>query len=1070
MPQLRDIEEFKTSLQQLGDEARILEQWGETAVDDPLPVQGISEDLAALMSDSLEAVSDSADAAEPPSPEQLLDADSAGGDFTDFLDTMKLDEPDALPLSAAGEEADVSGLFNGLDTADYQDEPVAADTIPPDGAASPDAGEFSLDAMDAALADFGSGDADLSGESTALPEIPEPAGFEDLSGEFGLGDEVSPATEPPSEPPPDVSADFSDLADFAPSDLAELAIDAAATVAGDDFGMADFDATDLAEPTGEVPDPLSATLPDSDVFDPTADFGTVDDAVAASPAEPDDFDSFDLGGGVDGTAASADDGLPSLPDLDDLAFGEALGKGGLDDLDHQLEALDKPSPEAENFSIDNSWGNDFNIPGFEMKTPGDAAKPGKPTAAREPEAFRPKAGDAPIVKPVDLSEEQVDALQDSLLAYPLNLRLAIEDMLANDKGTTEQQAELVWMLVDGRSARDAAHLVSRVFKRTIHVPAGYEKRTGAALEAEKGSLAWIFRHSILPALQVILLVAAGLGALAFLGYNFAFRPLYANHIYSQGYEQLEAGNYPQSRSYFERADRYWIFKTWYYRYAAGYVDQAQYERAAEMYKFIMLRWPGEKQAALDWARMESGKRFRFAEAERILQEYILRNDYFHRDALLLTVLNYLNWADFEEQDYDGGNQTQIAELLEKARLQLASLMENYGQQDGYLELFGLYLIRAERFSGTNNLRMVLPVASYYLANSGRSDFSADTLAEIAAYLIMHGQRDYVAELLQAANGLDEMLPELHTATAAWYKLINMPERERGALENAVFTYRRLAETDAFGMTPRRQQNFIRSMIRLSEMRKEAGEFLDTEALLVEAVSEYERALEGRRFRPAAEFGMAYSHLGDLYYEVHGRFPEALEWYRQAEANFYHTERTDYRRGYIYYDAYASGTRNYPRALELFYRAGLDAEASPYLLLATGNTLYQRGDWFAAQAYYGMLRARIQQALAQITMPRPQEQEIHNELVDLLMVALNNQGAAMYRISQRMGDPAKRAEAMYAFSESARYWDSLSRDQVSMRRSETRNLGYLNLDFVLHPSRAIDIGIYPEIPSDMHFPQ
>jgi len=86
MPQLRDIEEFKTSLQQLGDEARILEQWGETAVDDPLPVQGISEDLAALMSDSLEAVSDSADAAEPPSPEQLLDADSAGGDFNRRLD------------------------------------------------------------------------------------------------------------------------------------------------------------------------------------------------------------------------------------------------------------------------------------------------------------------------------------------------------------------------------------------------------------------------------------------------------------------------------------------------------------------------------------------------------------------------------------------------------------------------------------------------------------------------------------------------------------------------------------------------------------------------------------------------------------------------------------------------------------------------------------------------------------------------------------------------------------------------------------------------------------------------
>jgi hypothetical protein len=44
------------------------------------------------------------------------------------------------------------------------------------------------------------------------------------------------------------------------------------------------------------------------------------------------------------------------------------------------------------------------------------------------------------VRDVSLTDNQVDALQDTLLSYPLNLRLAIEDILANAKGTEAQQS------------------------------------------------------------------------------------------------------------------------------------------------------------------------------------------------------------------------------------------------------------------------------------------------------------------------------------------------------------------------------------------------------------------------------------------------------------------------------------------------------------------------------------------------------------------------------------------------------------------------------------------------------
>ncbi|MBU0934101.1 MAG: hypothetical protein KKI09_16075 [Spirochaetes bacterium] len=1055
MPQLSEIEEFKASLRTLGDEETTLERWGESMVDDPLPEQGMPDDLASLMTDSLDAVASSGAGLDEPSPDELLDAGS--DDLNNFLQDLRLeDEGGAEDQSSVPADTSDADLFSGLDTSDYSNESMSdLDSIMDQSADVEDAEIFDASALDSALdgLDLGNTDASNPVDIPDFSDLDEIAALDapdssfadsvepvdstetlDSSDSFGLPDDFADFNTPEAESI-DELGDFeadADLMDTARADVPDSAVD---DLGGLDLGDMDFNT---------APDPADDSinaLPDAEV-----------------PEELDDFDSFDLSG----ESASG-----SLPDLDALDLGGATFSpaGSADDLDNQLAALDEAIPETDNFSIDNAWGNDFHIPGFEMNDPKEAAKPAKPLITDTASAFAAK--DAPVkAKPVELNEEQVDALQDTLLSYPLNVRLAIEDIIANDKGTLEQQQALIWMLVDGEAAKEAAKIASRIFKRTIQVPPGYEKLTGAALEAEKSTLSYIFRHSILPALQVILLVAAGLGALFFLGYNFAFRPLYAHYLYDQGYEQIEAGNYPQSWTYFEKADGYWIFKSWYYRYAEAYQENMQYDRTADLYYLILQRWAKEYDSALAWARMESEERYNFAEAERILNTHVLNTDYFNRSALLLMTHNYLNWADYEEQKYDGGNRAFITERYERARIQLAGLMEKYGQQDAYIELLMLYLIRLERTAGGNNLSVVLPLADYYLANMKRSNFSAASLAELSAYLVGHGQRDRVYDLIMAAWAKDEYLPELHVASAGWYRLTNMPERERGALENAVFSYKRVQEQNPVELTPRRLQNYVRSMIRLSELRKASAEYLDSEAILVQAISEYERAVKGRRFKAAAEFGKAYSHLADIYYEQHADYARALLEYEKAELNGYRTPATDYRRGYIYYDSYELGSRDHAKALELFYRAGLEELPGQYLLLATANTLYQRGDWFAAQAYYNLLIGQVQQKLTAISQPQPQEKASHGELVELMMIARNNMGASLYRISQRMGDPEKRSDAMYAFSESARLYDSLSRDQLSMVRSETKNMGYLNMDFVLHPGRGIDIAIYPEIPMDM----
>jgi tetratricopeptide (TPR) repeat protein len=248
---------------------------------------------------------------------------------------------------------------------------------------------------------------------------------------------------------------------------------------------------------------------------------------------------------------------------------------------------------------------------------------------------------------------------------------------------------------------------------------------------------------------------------------------------------------------------------------------------------------------------------------------------------------------------------------------------------------------------------------------------------------------------------------------------------------------------------------------------DSGEILDASENLNTAIGRYERALAERRFKPAPEFAKSYSLLADIHYRDWRDFPAALANYEKAEQHGYTRPETDYRQGFIYYQDQTQPSME--KALQFFYRAGLEREPSPYLLLATGNTLFERSNFFAASGYYSMLVNQVQHELDTINLPRPQEKRSHEEIVELLMVARNNLGVAKYRTAERMGDARQRSEAMVEFLASAKLFDSLSRDQVRMTRSETRNLGFLNTDFVLHPQRGIDLALYKDLPMEMIFP-
>lgn len=1072
MPKLQDIEQFKSSLRGLGNETETLNRWGETWQNIEPPPQGVPDDIAALLDSELDEESTAVE-----SPEETIEATSESADFTSFLDelniedapsTEEMDNPADVPEPQDSDDFSVpESLLQGLDTLS---EETAEEAVSEDA---------SVD--DFAIPEDLSGDveasAEISLEEPSVEDLSPDASLDDMSLDGMSFDDMPPVDMPPVDMPPEGAPTEADstIDDFGLGDLEAFAEQPQDSPEGglesetEDFSVPGFldEPASVEESTEPVLD-ASQQAPE-DAFDIPEDISSgaepagMEDAfdLGSQSLETDSFDQFDLGGGSP-PGSSADSSIP------DLGAGDFSLGSGLDEMDGQLASLDGETQAADTFSLDADWGGDFSIPGFEMGSDKKSAftektaRPGPATAASF-DTRTPTYHEEKKARPVELSDAQADALQDTLLSYPLNLRLAVEDIIANSKGSQAQQSDLIWMLVGRSSAKDTAKFAGQILKKYIEVPSGFAKRTGASFEAEKGSLRYIFIHSILPVLQILVLVAVAAGALFYLGYSFIYKPLKANSLYAEGNRQIELTKYSESMEFFEEADTLWPMKSWHYRYAESYAGKKQYPRAEKMYERLLGRWPKETKAALDYARMENAT-FSFDKADSVLRTYILEWDYFNKDALVLSAENYLGWAEFEEQRYEGPDTKLISDLYAKARLQLATLMEHHGRTDSYLELMLKYLIRTERASGEDKFTDISPLATYFTDNP-KSQWSAATLAELAEYLLDRKQTEHVNQILLSAVDRDGALPEAHVAMARWRRQSGFPKDELKALEFATRFY---AESELkTGLSTKRTKRYIESLIRLGELHRMDGRSLDAEEAYNNAIEHYEQSLEGLRFKRNKEFGKVYALLADIYYAERMEFPGALSLYSKAEEHDYRTPETDYRRGYIHY---MQPSDDGLTSLQLFYRAGLNTDASPYLQWATANALYNRKDYFAAQGYFTALANRLQFELDNLALPSPQTKPSHGEIVELLMMTRNNLGVALYRVAERMGDVRRRADAMYEFTESARLHDSMTRDQTSMLRDDSRNLGFLNLDFVLHPMREIDLVIYKAIPSEMDYPR
>ena len=564
MPRLKDLDRFKSDLAALSHEDEILTRWGEKREYPPLP-EGAAENEAAASPASSSKHS-------PPTPKASA-------------------RPKAVEAPDEGLPPDFATLLAGLP---LEEEPPESEPISSPEAAEIPSAEASAGEEAEDLGDLG--DLDLESLDEAAPAVP------------GAVDEKPPAEQeaPTIDEIPEVPTEPSSD-DFSMPDLGSFEIDAGSPPLGEEtLG------TETLEGEGLGALPAGETAPESADFE---GFGSMDDfsLPGESPAPgtraddisiptTDDFSIPDMGGGFgdDATSLGAMTGESSgaggaespMPDLgakagdsfDNFSFDD--GSLGGADLDSQLAALGDEVSPAATFNLDKDWGAGFEIPGEEEK------KPAKEQAA----VARPEPASHEKVREVSLTEEEVDKLQDRLLSLPLNLRLAVEDSVANGLGTEAQRSKLVWALVERKPFDEVAALVSKIIKRRITVPTGYEKSTGAAFVAEKGSFRYLFVHSILPILKAACLVLVAAGILGFLGYKFVYRPLAADRLYRSGYARIGQDRYAEAEASFARATKMHEYIRWYYRYAEAYAAKRQYLLAERKYSDLLAFHPDEKRA------------------------------------------------------------------------------------------------------------------------------------------------------------------------------------------------------------------------------------------------------------------------------------------------------------------------------------------------------------------------------------------------------------------------------------------------------------------------------------------
>ena len=922
-------------------------------------------------------------------PSETENPDVFGGDFG-------LNLGDEVP--ASGSDAGTESDFTAAPEADFSE--------------VPDAGDIDFDALNAAPK-VESSDAELNApsldESSANSSASDFASVDD----FGLDDFGDFGSSPASDAVGDAGTDSAGAAAADFGDASGLDIPASDTAGTDDF---DFQGEDQNQAGQGEENPLG-----------DVDLSALDGMDFGDSAGTDS--SFGDDSGLGSSSAGSDDGLgdgsenSNFEDIDIKDTDENFGSSGSDD-DFELGGDD-----------------DFLIPGFSDTMEADFGSTEKKEV--NPVSFSQSSSATP--RDYKLTEEDYDKFKKNLAKYPLNVKLAIEEMIANNDFTEDVIFEVIEKVVKKTQARQLAIFLEKILDISLPVPRDFEHRTVEEYEAYKASFEYQLKNKIIP----LTLIVIGLGLIStFLfmcGKHYIYRPLKAESLYRQGYALLQSDEYPQSEQKFKEAVHYRNSKKWFYKYARGYREHKQYERAAVMYDDILKRYKNDKPAGLEYAQMQWQDLSDYEGAVRILNDRMLMYHVNDPDGLLELGDIYLDWADNGE-----------TEMYENARLNYAALINLYGGKDLYMARMMRYFIR------TDNLREVLQLKEIFFPK--KKALGAQDLTELSGYMFdkmtgkLSANEAYLKDRIEDVKALMERAIEADSSNpTALYNMaryyLNMSNYNGAAsyLDAAV---------DAFKKVPRLRKADVYRQIDSYRLK---GELLVKQKEIIKAVETFTDGISTFKAQTPALpgnhiVGKLYADMADIDYFNFNNTDSAYEYYKAAIENDNDIPSIRYKIGAIQYEK-----GSFHEAMGSFMATAEFVPDDNNLLMALGNVLINRNSYSAAKGYYERLVGNLDAIRSDRGILMPQVDLKDQGVVDMYMKAANNLGVTLYHLAKRTGNSNLNAQAIINFTESLRAWDALTRNQESMKRLPGTNLAQENIQYVLKPRSNFEPAIYPDIP-------
>lgn len=784
--------------------------------------------------------------------------------------------------------------------------------------------------------------------------------------------------------------------------------------------------------------------------------------TAASDEMSFDVPNFDV---MDGASGSDSDSDYSLPDFDFNSLGS--GEGISPDMEvpdgegenfevfdtSAISGFDFSSDEGTDFELGNITTQEtdeddlFSIPGFSDTVTADLNKNNKPNV-QTPDFSEALEDESGRVKNT-FTDNEYKKFQKNLESYPLNIRIAIEDLVVKNEFTDDAVFGILEKVYRKAPARQIASELEKMLDVSLDVPRDFERRTAAEYEAYKKSLEYQLKNRILPAAILSTGAAIFAACLFLIVRTFIIFPVTASNLYKQGYVLLENNQYDQALDRFNDAVNYNNVKEWYYKYANGFREHKQYDRATNMYKAILTFFDHEKRAGMEWADMECYDLYNYEETERILKREVL--DYHINDLDAITMLGdlYLDWA--TEVD---SSKFPLAKAEYDRLLELGSASE----QNKYLSRQMRYYIR------TDNLRQVLGYKEYFFDIKGKQGLGSKDLTELSGYLLdkLYGTLtpaeeslrfniENVRELLERAIKADPSNP-IALYNMGRYFVETKNRSAESLLKSSI---------DKFNVQSKRSRGetykYINCFRLLGEEYRDQREYIRAEETYGNGITLYEKEHDESGFESDVNIGKLYADMADLDYFISGDMDHALTNYINSVNNKNDTSSIRYRIGYIQYK-----NENYTEALGSFIRSSEVTPTDTHLLLALANTLSQKGDNYAAQGYYERLLTLLNSERELHDVILPQVRSDQADLVDVYMKTSNNLGVTYARLSQATGNSSMNGKALINLQESIRAWDAMTRNQDTLVRLEGSNLAEQNIKYITNPKFEFEPEIYTEV--------